>query len=65
MKGSNACNIEAEFKLFYQSVAKKKNAVGVVLRGDFARNIEEGKRVSDRVMCLKVKVVLMWTVVRD
>ncbi|MCJ8739500.1 hypothetical protein PDJAM_G00047920 [Pangasius djambal] len=55
-KGSKACSIGAGFKLFYYGVDSKRNGVGVVLKEEFGRNVLEVKRVSDRVMSLKLEI---------
>ncbi|KAK3539055.1 hypothetical protein QTP86_023495, partial [Hemibagrus guttatus] len=55
-KGSKACSIGAGFKLFYYGVDSKRNGVGVVLKEEFVRNVLEVKRVSDRVMSLKLDI---------
>ncbi|KAK3550865.1 hypothetical protein QTP70_006412 [Hemibagrus guttatus] len=55
-KGSKACSIGAGFKLFYYGVDRKRNGVGVVLKEEFVRNVLEVKRVSDRVMSLKLEI---------
>ncbi|KAK3525556.1 hypothetical protein QTP86_034849 [Hemibagrus guttatus] len=55
-KGSKAHSIGAGFKLFYYGVDSKRNGVGVVLKEKFARNVLEVKRVSDRVMSLKLEI---------
>ncbi|KAK3523359.1 hypothetical protein QTP86_029866 [Hemibagrus guttatus] len=55
-KGSKARSIGAGFKLFYYGVDSKRNGVGVVLKEEFARNVLEVKRVSDRVMSLKLEI---------
>ncbi|KAK3560903.1 hypothetical protein QTP86_022909 [Hemibagrus guttatus] len=55
-KGSKARSIGAGFKLFYYGVDSKINGVGVVLKEEFVRNVLEVKRVSDRVMSLKVEI---------
>ncbi|KAK3530077.1 hypothetical protein QTP86_011723 [Hemibagrus guttatus] len=55
-KGSKARSIGAGFKLFYYGVDSKRNAVGVVLKEEFVRNVLEVKRVSDRVMSLKLEI---------
>ncbi|KAK3571522.1 hypothetical protein QTP86_012859 [Hemibagrus guttatus] len=54
-KGSKARSIGAGFKLFYYGVDSKRNGVGVVLKEEFVRNVLEVKRVSDRVMNLKLE----------
>ncbi|KAK3522612.1 hypothetical protein QTP86_027198 [Hemibagrus guttatus] len=55
-KGSKARSIGAEFKLFYYGLDRKRNGVGVVLKEEFVRNVLEVKRVSDRVMSLKLEI---------
>ncbi|KAK3564062.1 hypothetical protein QTP86_007526 [Hemibagrus guttatus] len=55
-KGSKARSIGAGFKLFYHVVDSKRNGVGVVLKEEFVRNVLEVKRVSDRVMSLKLEI---------
>ncbi|KAK3543997.1 hypothetical protein QTP70_032756, partial [Hemibagrus guttatus] len=55
-KGSKARSIVAGFKLFYYGVDSKRNGVGVVLKEEFVRNVLEVKRVSDRVMSLKLEI---------
>ncbi|KAK3524491.1 hypothetical protein QTP70_029270 [Hemibagrus guttatus] len=55
-KGSKAHSIGAGFKLFYYGVDSKRNGVGVVLKAEFVRNVLEVKRVSDRVMSLKLEI---------
>ncbi|KAK3538591.1 hypothetical protein QTP86_006976 [Hemibagrus guttatus] len=55
-KGSKARSIGAEFKLFYYGVDSRRNGVGVVLKEEFVKNVLEVKRVSDRVMSLKLEI---------
>ncbi|KAK3541728.1 hypothetical protein QTP86_002117 [Hemibagrus guttatus] len=55
-KGSKARSIGAGFKLFYYGVDSKRNGVGVVLKEEFVRNVLVVKRVSDRVMSLKLEI---------
>ncbi|KAK3529345.1 hypothetical protein QTP70_029129, partial [Hemibagrus guttatus] len=55
-KGSKACSIGAGFKLFYYGVDSKRNGVGVVLKDEFVRNVLEVKRVSGRLMSLKLEI---------
>ncbi|KAK3548456.1 hypothetical protein QTP70_013155 [Hemibagrus guttatus] len=63
-KGSKARSIGAGFELFYYGVDSKRNGVGVVLKEEFVRNVPEVKRVSDRVMSLKLEIeVVMLNVV--
>ncbi|KAK3554731.1 hypothetical protein QTP70_033145 [Hemibagrus guttatus] len=58
-KGSKARSIGAGFKLFYYGVDSKRNGVGVVLKEEFVKNVLEVKRVSDRVMSLKLEIERM------
>ncbi|KAK3557740.1 hypothetical protein QTP86_000310 [Hemibagrus guttatus] len=55
-QGSKARSIGAGFKLFYYGVDSKRNGVGVALKEEFVRNVLEVKRVSDRVMSLKLEI---------
>ncbi|KAK3534263.1 hypothetical protein QTP86_008521 [Hemibagrus guttatus] len=55
-KGTKARSIGAGFKLFYYGVDSKRNGVGVVLKEEFVRNVLKVKRVSDRVMSLKLEI---------
>ncbi|KAK3570383.1 hypothetical protein QTP86_019253 [Hemibagrus guttatus] len=55
-KGSKARSIGAGFKLFYYGVDSKRNGVGVVLKEELVRNVLEVKRVSDRVLSLKLEI---------
>ncbi|KAK3530583.1 hypothetical protein QTP86_028838 [Hemibagrus guttatus] len=55
-KGSKVSGIGAGLKLFYYGVDSKRNGVGVVLKEEFVRNVLEVKRVSDRVMSLKLEI---------
>ncbi|KAK3524731.1 hypothetical protein QTP86_001890 [Hemibagrus guttatus] len=55
-KGSKARRIGAGFKLFCYGVDSKRNGVGVVLKEELVRNVLEMKRVSDRVMSLKLEI---------
>ncbi|KAK3548121.1 hypothetical protein QTP70_004879 [Hemibagrus guttatus] len=55
-KGSKAHSIGAGFKLVYHGVDTKRNGVGVVLKEEYRGNVLEVKRVSDRVMSLKLEI---------
>ncbi|KAK3561816.1 hypothetical protein QTP86_014395, partial [Hemibagrus guttatus] len=55
-KDSKARSIGAGFKLFYYGVDSKRNGVGVVLKEEFVKNVLAVKRVSDRVMSLKLEI---------
>ncbi|KAI5619406.1 hypothetical protein C0J50_21026 [Silurus asotus] len=55
-KGSKARNIGGGFKLFYHGVDGKRNGVGVILKEEYSKSVVKVKRVSDRVMIVKVEV---------
>lgn len=55
-KGSKARNLGAGFKLFYHGQDGKRNGVGVILKEELARRVLEVKRVSDRLMSLKLEI---------
>ncbi|KAI5088055.1 hypothetical protein C0J45_21598 [Silurus meridionalis] len=55
-KGSKSRNIGGGFKLFYHGVDGKRNGVGVILKEEYSKSVVEVKRVSDRVMIVKVEV---------
>ncbi|KAI5090388.1 hypothetical protein C0J45_19249 [Silurus meridionalis] len=54
-KGVRAGTLEV-FKLFYHGVAGKRNGVGVILKEEYSKSVVEVKRVSDRVMNVKLEV---------
>ncbi|KAF7690015.1 hypothetical protein HF521_011819 [Silurus meridionalis] len=54
--GSKARNIGGGFKLFYHGVDGKRNGVGVILKEEYSKGVVEVKRVSDRVMNVKLEV---------
>ncbi|KAJ8369492.1 hypothetical protein SKAU_G00095200 [Synaphobranchus kaupii] len=53
-KGSKARNIGRGYKLFYHGVDGRRNGVGVILKEEYARGMLEVRRVSDRVIALKL-----------
>ncbi|KAF7707519.1 hypothetical protein HF521_018737 [Silurus meridionalis] len=55
-KESKARNIGGGFKLFYHGVDGKRNGVGVILKEEYSKSVVEVKRVSDRVMIVKLEV---------
>ncbi|KAI5087538.1 hypothetical protein C0J45_22937 [Silurus meridionalis] len=44
------------FKLFYHGVDGERNGVGVFLKEEYSKSVVEVKRVSDRVMKVKLEV---------
>ncbi|KAF7710092.1 hypothetical protein HF521_008964 [Silurus meridionalis] len=55
-KGSKARNIGGGFKQFYHGVDGKRNGVGVILKEEYNKSVVEVKRVSDRVINVKLEV---------
>ena len=55
-KGSKAKNIGGGFKLLYHGVETKRNGVGVVLKEEYSKNVVEVRRVSDRLMTVKLEI---------
>ena len=55
-KGSKARNIGGGFKLFYHGSDGRRNGVGVILKEDYAGRVLEVRRMSDRVMSVKLEV---------
>ncbi|KAF7704710.1 hypothetical protein HF521_021782 [Silurus meridionalis] len=55
-KGSKTRNIGFGLKLFYYGTGGKRNSVGVILKEEYSKSVVEVKRVSDRVMNVKLEV---------
>ena len=55
-KGSKARNIGGGCKIFYNGADERKNGIGIVLRKELAESVLEVKRVSDRLMAMKLEV---------
>ena len=55
-KGSKARNIGGGCKIFYYGADGRKNGIGIVLREKLAESVLEVKRVSDRLMAMKLEV---------
>ena len=55
-KGSKARNIGGGCKLFYNRADGRKNGIGIVVREELVESVLEVKRVSDRLMGMKLKV---------
>ena len=55
-KGSKARSLGEGFKLFYHGVGRERNGVGVILNEDLVKNVVEVKRMSDRVMNIKLEM---------
>ena len=55
-KGSKARNIGDGCKLFYNGANGRKNGIGTVVREQLAKSVLEVKRVSDRLMAIKLEV---------
>ena len=55
-KRSKARNVGGGCKLFYNGADGKKNTIGIVVREDLAESVLEIKRMSDRLMAMKLEV---------
>ena len=55
-KGSKARNIGGGCKIFYNGADGRKNGIGILLREELAESVMEVKRVSDRLMAMKLEV---------
>ena len=55
-KGSKARNIGGGCKIFYNGADGRKNGIGIVLRKELAESVLEVKRMSDRLMAMKLEV---------
>ena len=55
-KGSKARNIGGGCKIFCNGADGRKNGIGIVLREELAESVLEVKRVSDRLMAMKLEV---------
>ena len=55
-KGSKARNIGGGCKIFYNGADGRKNGIGIVLREELAESVLEMKRVSDKLMAMKLEV---------
>ena len=55
-KGSKARNIGGGCKIFYNGADGRKNGTGIVVREELAESVLEVKRVSDRLMAMKLEV---------
>ena len=54
-KGSKARNIGGGFKLLYHGVDSRRNGVGVILKEEYSKRVLEVRRVSDRVVSVKLE----------
>ena len=55
-KGSKARNIGGGGKMFYNGADGRKIGIGIVVREELAESVLEVKRVSDRLMAMKLEV---------
>ena len=55
-KGSKARNIGGGCKIFYNGAYGRKNGIWIVVREELAESVLEVKRVSDRLMAMKLEV---------
>ena len=55
-KGSKAKDLGAGYKLYYNGYERNRNGVGIIVKADLVEDVIEVKRMSDRVMHLKLEV---------
>ena len=55
-KGSKARNLGGGFKLFYHGQDGRRNGIGVIMKDEYANRVLGVKRVSDRIMCVKLEI---------
>ena len=55
-KDSKTKKIGGGCKIFYNGADGRKNGIGIVLREELAKSVLEVKRVSDRLMAMKLEV---------
>ena len=55
-KGSKARDIGGRCKLFYNGADGRKNGIGIVVREELVESDLEVKRVSDRLIAIKMEV---------
>ena len=55
-KGSKARNIGGRCKLFCNGADERKNGIEIVVREELAESVLEVKRVSDKLMAIKLEV---------
>ena len=55
-KGSKVRNIEGGCKLFYTGADERKNRIGIVVNEELVETVLEVKRVSYRLMAMKLDV---------
>ena len=56
VKESKARNIKGGYKLFYNGADGRKNGIAIVVREKLAESVLEVKRLSDRLMTMKLEV---------
>ena len=55
-KRSKARNIGGACKLFYNGADGRRNGIGIVVREELVESVMKVKRVSDRLMAMKLEV---------
>ena len=55
-KGSKAKSIGGGFKLFYHGLDSRRNGVGVIVKESYIKSVLEVKRISDRVISVKMEL---------
>ena len=55
-KGNKARSIGGGCKLFYNGADGRRNEIGIVMREELVESVLEVKRVSDKLMAIKLEV---------
>ena len=55
-KGSKARNFGGGCKIFYNGADERKNGIGIVVKEELVESVLEVKRVSNRLMAMKLEV---------
>ena len=53
-KGSKAKDLGGGYKLYYHGCERNKNGIGIILSASLTEDVEEVKRISDRIMQMKI-----------
>ena len=60
-KGRKTRGFGARFKLYCHGMDRKRNEVGLILKEEYANNVVEVKRMSNRLMSVKLDIERVMT----
>ena len=55
-KGSKARELGNGYKLYFDGLGKKRNGIGIILKPELTKGVIEVRRVSDRVLEMKLEI---------